>query len=333
MTPDTLEPARPLALPGIHAQPLDATGRPADQPRPPLRWWQNWALRFGAFLLVMVPASILGAMLVDRAGLAQHDWPYALVQIAATVLAYLAVLLVENRRRPVELRASRLVDVVTGLGIGTLAMVVVFALAVALGAREVRGFNTDYRDWETVLMVGLAAGIAEEIMFRGILYRLVEGWLGTWVSLLVSAAVFGGVHLGNPQASMMGAVAIALEAGLMFGLLYAVTRSLWIVMGVHAAWNVVQGPVLGSAISGATKDGEGLVDSYAKGPELLSGGAFGLEASIIAIAVWLCFSAVLVRVLVREGLVVPPSWVRKGRAAELAAASTPDEAALTPPTR
>lgn len=92
-------------------------------------------------------------------------------------------------------------------------------------------------------MAGLGAGIGEEILFRGVLFRIVEEGLGTWAALLVSALFFGAVHLGNPGATLWSSATIAIEAGLLFGLLYHVTRSLYLCMGVHAAWNFMQGTV------------------------------------------------------------------------------------------
>ncbi|MGP1664743.1 MAG: lysostaphin resistance A-like protein, partial [Rhodanobacter sp.] len=72
---------------------------------------------------------------------------------------------------------------------------------------------------------------------------------------LISALFFGFVHMGNPGATLWSSVAIALEAGLLFGMLYHVTRSLPVCMGVHAAWNFAQGTIYGIPVSGTKADG------------------------------------------------------------------------------
>lgn len=298
--------------------PLTSAGLPADQPLPDpatgrLPWYRNWLVRLVTFVGIFAAMGASLSYTISLLGLDSHNWPYTVLQVIASAVAYYLLCLLEGRRHPIEMRLSRFGTVLPGLAIGAVGMLVVFVLAVALGAREIRGFDPHYSPWDIALAVGVGAGFAEEVLFRGVLYRLVEGWAGTWGSLAVSALVFGGVHLGNPRATWWGAVAIALEAGIAFGLLYALTRSLWIVMGFHAAWNVVQGPVLGSAISGATLDGEGYIRSYAAGPEILSGGQFGLEASILSVIVWLVFSAWLLRLLLRRNLVVAPFWVRRRR--------------------
>lgn len=281
-----------------------------DQPLRPGQWWSHPVIRAVVFV-VMMAAVAMTTVVFEQDGRAP-DWVYLTGQLVASVLAYaVVVLLLENRRPPVEVDPSRWRGLPVGLGIGTAACLVVFAVLWAGGWRTIEGTNSHAPLLQPLFMMGVVAAISEEIIFRGILFRLVEAGLGTWGATLVSAAVFGLVHINNPQATWWGAVAIALEAGMMFGLLYALTRSLWVVIGVHAAWNVMQGPILGSAVSGATHNGDGLVVSHPAGPELISGGIFGLEASLVAVLVWTAISLWLVRSLVVQGRVVAPLWRRR----------------------
>lgn len=147
-----------------------------------------------------------------------------------------------------------------------------------------------------------------EILFRGILFRYVEEGLGTWLAIANSGLAFGIVHLTNPNSSWVAAIAIAMEAGVLFGLLYAVSRSLWLCIGLHAGWNLTQGPLWGIPVSGATSGG--FVNSTLTGPDIVTGGAFGAEAGMIAVLACLIVSGCLVVVLRRRGGVVAPAWVR-----------------------
>jgi hypothetical protein len=160
-----------------------------------------------------------------------------------------------------------------------------------------------------ILVLGLGAGIGEEIMFRGVLFRIVEEGLGTWAALLVSALAFGAIHLGNPNATLWSGLAIAIEAGILFGLIYHVTRSLWICMGLHAAWNVMQGPFYGIAVSGLKQ--HGWLQSSLTGPDWLTGGSFGAEASVVALGCCTALSIVFLVIALRRGSIVPPSWRRR----------------------
>ncbi|VAW07871.1 hypothetical protein MNBD_ALPHA05-2012, partial [hydrothermal vent metagenome] len=87
------------------------------------------------------------------------------------------------------------------------------------------------------LLASIATGFIEEIALRGVIFRIIEEWLGTWISLLFSAALFGALHLGNDNATLIAALAIALEAGVLLAAVYMVTRRLWVVIGLHAGWN------------------------------------------------------------------------------------------------
>ena len=164
-------------------------------------------------------------------------------------------------------------------------------------------------DWlSLVLVFGLGAGISEEIFCRGILFRVVEEGLGTWAALAVSALFFGALHAGNPNATTWTTLAIAIDAGVLFALLYHVTRSLWICIGLHAAWNSTEGAFYGTSVSGLPP--HGWLQSNLTGPEWLSGGQFGPEASVVTTVVCLGVSVVLAIVAVRRGTIVAPSWRR-----------------------
>jgi membrane protease YdiL (CAAX protease family) len=150
-------------------------------------------------------------------------------------------------------------------------------------------------------------------VFRGILFRWMEEWGGSWVALLVTSALFGAAHLMNPNASAIAAVGIAFEAGVMLGAAYMLTRSLWLPMGLHAAWNFAQGEIYDIPVSGTPV--HGMVDARLCCNPLLTGGGFGLEASVIAIVVATVFGLWLLRLAIRKGELVQPRWVRRRVAA------------------
>jgi membrane protease YdiL (CAAX protease family) len=157
--------------------------------------------------------------------------------------------------------------------------------------------------------------VIEELLFRGILFRWLEEFGGSWFALAATSALFGAAHIVNPNASALSSFAIALEAGLLLGGAYMLTRSLWMPIGLHAAWNFTQGFIWDVPVSGI--DQEGLVEARLSGPELLSGGAFGLEASIIAMVMATATGIWLVWRAVRRGELMQPWWVRRRRQAEV----------------
>jgi membrane protease YdiL (CAAX protease family) len=191
-----------------------------------------------------------------------------------------------------------------GAGLFSACVLILFIL----GIYRVEGLNP----W-TFLIPGVAmalsAGLFEELVFRGVLFRSVEDLFGSWISVAVSSFVFGAVHLFNPEATLAGAIYVGIEAGLLLAAAYLVTRRLWLSIGAHMAWNYSESAIFSSVVSGSIND-PGLIRSSIEGPELLTGGSFGLELSVFALV--LCTSAGLIMMIIaaRRGHIVPPPWKR-----------------------
>ena len=227
------------------------------------------------------------------------------------LLGYWLLVHVVGGRPVIELGGCRaaLRELAVGLAIGALLMSAVIAVLALLGSYHVVDVG-----WSTGILAGLGAGFTEEILFRGILLRLIEGWVGTWWALAITSFLFGISHLGNAHATVFGAVAIALEAGILLGACYLLTRRLWLAIGLHAAWNFVQGGIFGSDISGIGS-GRGLIEARFTGPDLLTGGVIGIEGSVVAIIVCTAAGVAMLLAVRRRGLVVPPRWRRPPQAA------------------
>jgi membrane protease YdiL (CAAX protease family) len=158
----------------------------------------------------------------------------------------------------------------------------------------------------------LLVALFEEGLFRGIIFRLLERLTGSWIAILLSALFFGLVHLMNPGATLFSALAIALEAGIMLGAAYMLTRSLWLAIGIHWAWNFFEGPFFGSAISGAGSDaGKAFITSTTNGPSIWTGGAFGPEAGLVALLVCLAAGIILLILALRHKQAIAPAWRRR----------------------
>jgi membrane protease YdiL (CAAX protease family) len=154
----------------------------------------------------------------------------------------------------------------------------------------------------------VASAYVEEIVARGIVFRIMEEGLGTWLALASSALLFGLVHIFNPNATILGALAIALTAGVILGAGYVLTRTLWLPIGIHFAWNFTLGGIFGLAVSG--RAGRALVDADLSGPELLSGGAFGPEASLFVILFGLPIGGYFLRKAMQRNQIRAPAWSR-----------------------
>lgn len=156
----------------------------------------------------------------------------------------------------------------------------------------------------------LSSSFLEELLFRGALFRIVEEWLGSWISIIISSAVFGFVHLINPEATFVGALFISVEAGLLLAAAYMVTRRLWMSIGFHMSWNYTQSAIFGGIVSGGIAE-PGLIKPILEGPELLTGGQFGIEASLTAFLLCTTTGVILLVMAIRKGNVIPPFWAAK----------------------
>ncbi|SDN00504.1 CPBP family intramembrane glutamic endopeptidase [Actinomyces ruminicola] len=208
---------------------------------------------------------------------------------------------------------GKLHEFLVGMVMGTLLMSAVVAVLALIGCYRVTAVG-----WDAGILIGassgLAAGFAEEIIFRGVALRLLEQWLGTGWALALTAVFFGAAHITNPEASAFGAVAIMLEAGILLGACYLVTCRLWLAFGTHVAWNFVQGGIFGSDVSG-TGMGRGLFEARFTGPELLTGGDMGIEGSLVAVLVCTAAGVALLLVARRRGLLRRPRAGAKTRKA------------------
>ena len=182
----------------------------------------------------------------------------------------------------------------------------------AMGGYEPGAYIGWHTIWQMLGAFALAPGVTEEILFRGLLFRYVERMAGSWIALVLSGALFGFAHYANPNGGIVPAIAIALEAGLMLGAVYMLTRRLWAAIGVHMAWNFTQGWIFGLPVSGI--DDPGLIAAKLTGPEWLTGGAFGLEASLVAMVVATGAGLVLLWMAHKRGRFVAfPNWAKAWR--------------------
>jgi membrane protease YdiL (CAAX protease family) len=198
-----------------------------------------------------------------------------------------------------------------GLGLGAGFLIFSFAVGVAalMGVYRATGEGDASDLLRALIGPAIYAAIFEELIFRGLLFRWIEAFGGSWAALLLTSAFFGAAHLANPNASPIAAVGIAFEAGVMLGAAYMLTRSLWLPMGLHAAWNFTQGEIYDIPVSGTPV--HGLLVARLSGPPLLTGNGFGLEASPIAIIVATLFGLWLLWLAIRKGELMKPCWVRR----------------------
>ncbi|MCD6346242.1 MAG: CPBP family intramembrane metalloprotease [Bacteroidales bacterium] len=206
-----------------------------------------------------------------------------------------------------ELSMESFAQTGTGIIIGFLFVSLTIGMIALFGGYRVEGWNKA-NVLLPVFLMSVQAAITEEFLMRAISFRIIEDGIGTWWSIILTALIFGFLHIWNDNATVISSLSIALTAGVIFALLYALTRKLWIVIGVHFAWNFTLGGIYGAPVSGGAIDG--LMKGRLVGPEWITGGAFGPEASIFIVLISIFITAYLVWRVIRDDKVVRPMWRR-----------------------
>jgi uncharacterized protein len=271
-------------------------------------WWSvQWTpTRLLVFVVALVALDVLCQL---AAKLLRAATPPALIGTvtvvcavglsAAMIVAYRFLVQSIERRDPQELGRSHAVrQALTGVACGA-ALFATVELVLAWADVAHIGPYTGSAYLARAVAGALAAAVGEEIVFRGVVFRITEEAFGTLVALVISAALFGLLHGFNRGASVVSMTAIALEAGILLAAAYAATRSLWLPIGLHFGWNFTEGGIFGAAVSGNAA--HGLVSTTLSGDARWTGGAFGPEASLVAVGVCLLASVALLGLAIRRG--------------------------------
>jgi membrane protease YdiL (CAAX protease family) len=268
-----------------------ATSKPALASRlmahPVVRIVLGIVLTFAAVPLTMIIASQLVAK------------PYRVVwpQLLAAVLVWFGYRFYVRRiekRQPAELAMHGMArELGTGLLLGAGLVALTFGVLAALGAYRFDGVN----DVGIMMLVPLAelalVGMAEEMMFRGVIFGVTERSLGSKSAIVISALVFSLAHLPNEGVSVL-AIAVIAAYGVMQAALYMKTRRLWVCIGTHIAWNYCVSQVFSSTVSGHAAT-DGLLRGELVGNALLTGGVFGVEGSLVALLLIAAAAALCLR--------------------------------------
>ena len=293
---------------------MEETYQSADHEQPLWRRIVDYPLVAMLIAIALFICTIAVALLIAKILPPMDDLARLAAQAAiniALVLAVYKLAIVKLGQRPRDdLPAKGAVkNLSLGLLIGLALISAVVGVAAVLDVYNIVGEGGTGELVRLLIATAIIPGILEEIFFRGILFRWIEEWAGSWAALVVTAALFGVAHIMNPNATWFSSFAIAVEAGLLLGGAYMLTRSLWMPIGLHAAWNFFQGAIYDVPVSGI--DEQGLVQAKLSGPTLLSGGAFGLEASLIAVVIATAAGVGLIVLALRKGELMQPQWVRR----------------------
>jgi membrane protease YdiL (CAAX protease family) len=169
-----------------------------------------------------------------------------------------------------------------GIGIGFISVAIAFFTIKGMGYVEITGVSLQVNEFfEGLGFYALGAAI-EEVFFRvGLLLILIYFLKNVWIAILIQIILFGFVHINNPDATYLTAFSNAI-GGLMYSLALIYTGRIWMPFSLHVFWNFAQS-FWGFNVSGISEYSNIFMTINPQGSDLLSGGAYGLEGSVIGI--------------------------------------------------
>jgi membrane protease YdiL (CAAX protease family) len=249
------------------------------------------------------------AVLLANAGINQLVSPIAILALPVGIGVAIAVVagyrrlsrIVEQRADIPEFDRRRMWSgLLRGMVIGAGLFVVLMLVIAMFGGWQDIAWGS-FGGFLATAGTTASVAVIEELLFRGILFRIMEEHLGTVITLAASSILFGLTHLVNVNATLWGTISIGLTGGTMTAAAYVATRSLWLPIGLHFAWNFTHSGIFGVALSGSDEAPHGLFHTTLSGPTVLTGGTFGPEASLMALLVCLVPTILLLRRAARTG--------------------------------
>ena len=153
----------------------------------------------------------------------------------------------------------------------------------------------------------LFAAIVEDLFHRGLILRVMENWLGTHIAIVIAMLVEL-QHISNPNTNLFDLI-LYLIWGFTMAMMFIYTKRIWLPYFFHIGWNFSQ-PFYGSNLTGANDFGT-IIQSKFNGPELLTGGAFGIENSIFTLSFLLFIGMTFYYLTKKEGKIVKGKLFKK----------------------
>jgi hypothetical protein len=210
--------------------------------------------------------------------------------LVVTFSVFLVVRFIDKRSIEslgLKLNFLALLDILIGIAIAFMQMGLIYALMLGRRWLTFEGFAWEFDPINVVItnvltffVVFIFVGWNEELLSRGYHLQTIASGINLFWGVIISSAVFGLLHLGNPNATWVSTAGIFF-AGIYLAYGYIRTKQLWLSIGLHIGWNFFEGVVFGFPVSGL--DIYALTRIKVHGPEIWTGGAFGPEAGLIVL--------------------------------------------------
>lgn len=268
-----------------------------------IKLWRDIIFVIGGILLLIIGSTILSLGVYTASESDSYLINIPIFLITAFVLLLLYNLLIRYLEDNDACKIAPRKDISSignGLFIGFSYFIIVTVTMSLCGYYHIKSIQFDWEKQLFSFTLFFLVAVSEEIFFRGILFRMINRRWNIWAALVISALIFGGLHILNDNATLWSSIAIAIEAGSLLGAAYAYSKNIWLPIGIHWIWNYTQGNILGFPVSGEDNV-TSIITPEISGPQWLTGGSFGAEASVISAVIGLLISLWFIRKTIQQG--------------------------------
>lgn len=268
-----------------------------------IKLWRDIIFVIGGILLLIIGSTILSLGVYTASESDSYLINIPIFLITAVVLLLLYNLLIRYLEDNDACKIAPRKDISSignGLFIGFSYFIIVTVTMSLCGYYHIKSIQFDWEKQLFSFTLFFLVAVSEEIFFRGILFRMINRRWNIWAALVISALIFGGLHILNNNATLWSSIAIAIEAGSLLGAAYAYSKNIWLPIGIHWIWNYTQGNILGFPVSGEDNV-TSIITPEISGPQWLTGGSFGAEASVISAVIGLLISLWFIRKTIQQG--------------------------------
>jgi uncharacterized protein len=231
----------------------------------------------------------------------------ALADAAMALLAYVLLFRAYEKRRIMELSLSNLGKYgIMGFAIGLILQASFILVILFVGSYTVTQVNPVSYVIPS-LAAALTAGFVAELLIIGIFFRLTEEKLGTAITLIITVGIFAIVHARKEDATFLGVCATAVNAGFLLPAAYIYSRSLWLPIFIHFAWDFAEPGIFGANNPGNTIS-QSLLTSEIKGPTTFTGDSLGPQNSIQSLLLCLAVGVIFLWLAKRKDNLIRPFW-------------------------
>ena len=268
-----------------------------------IKLWRDIIFVIGGITLFIIYSTILSLGIYTASESDSYLINIPIFLITAVVLLLLYNLLIRYVEANDACKIAPRKDISSignGLFIGFSYFIIVTVTMSLCGYYHIKSIQFDWEKQLFSFTLFFLVAVSEEIFFRGILFRMINRRWNIWAALVISALIFGGLHIFNDNATLWSSIAIAIEAGSLLGAAYAYSKNIWLPIGIHWIWNYTQGNILGFPVSGEDNV-TSIITPEISGPQWLTGGSFGAEASAISAVIGLLISLWFIRKTIQQG--------------------------------